>query len=329
MDYHINLTMFKQEIVDTDLTFCQGDYGNRLIISGISDSRNPRIVFKKADGNTVERKNLMRNIDGDYVYTLKATELQHVGKVIADVKFTDANSRESSQKFSFTVKADTITDSVKNSEAYSDSIKAAQVEFDALIQDMITQIANNTAQKIAEANTQLQTYCDNLFADANAAIQACKDIVANKIGISNTPGDATAFSGNYTQSLVDGLDQNIQNNATKIQEVVDYFYPKQWNDIEIVNGWSGDVFFRKHIKNIELHIVNVFNTNSTWDKVGVLPEGYRPDKQVNALIKEVESKTVGEVIIYPNGDVFVLSIEDACKANVKYTGYVLFNTNDV
>lgn len=216
LDYYVNLTMYKQECIQTDLTLCQGDYGQKLYLSGISDSRSAKIVFKKPDGNTVEYTSLIKSGD-NYVHTFKPVELQAIGKVVADVKFYDSSSRESSQKFTFAVKADTINDSVKESQAYSDSIAAAQTEFNALIADMTTQVNNFIAQKIIYADTDLQTYVDGITSRANTAAQACEDIAANKVGISNTPGDATAYSGNYTQSLLDALQQTITSNTQSIQ----------------------------------------------------------------------------------------------------------------
>lgn len=216
MDYYVNLTMYKQDCIQTDLTLCQGDYGQKLYLSGISDSRSAKIVFKKPDGKTVEYTSLIKSGD-NYVHTFKPAELQAIGKVVADVKFYDSNSRESSQKFTFNVKADTINDSVKESKAYSDSIVAAQTEFNALIADMTTQIQNFIAQKIIYADTDLQTYVDSITSRANTAAQACEDILADKVGISNTPSDATAYSGKYTQRLLDTLQQLITANTQSIQ----------------------------------------------------------------------------------------------------------------
>lgn len=200
---HIYLGMYKQEIVDTDLTFCQGDYGEELVIHGIADSRSARIVFRNADGKTIERgSDKVTKVDGDYHYTLQVLELSSPGTVIADVKFTDSNSRESSQKFKFTVKPDTINDSVKDSSAWSDSIEQAKTQFAAALVDALTDVENNTAQKIAYANNQLTQLIDTITAACITATENANAVVAQKTGINDSKSSKTeTYSSDKIESI--------------------------------------------------------------------------------------------------------------------------------
>ena len=207
---HIYLGMYKQEIVDTDLTFCQGDYGEELVIHGIADSRSARIVFRKPDGNTVERTNLTKDNDV-YKYTLQVAELQAIGTVIADVKFTDASSRESSQKFKFTVKPDTINDSVKDSPAWSDSIEQAKTQFAAALVDALTDVENNTAQKIAYANNQLTQLIDTITAACITATENANAVVTQKTGINDSKSSKTeTYSSDKIESIASNLQDGIE-----------------------------------------------------------------------------------------------------------------------
>ena len=209
MQYNIYLGMYKQEIVDTDLTFCQGDYGEELVIHGISDSRTARIVFRKPDGNTVERTNLTKDNDV-YKYTLQVAELQAIGTVIADVKFTDASSRESSQKFKFTVKPDTINDSVKDSGAWSDSIEQAKTQFAAALVDALTDVENNTAQKIAYANNQLTQLIDTITAECRQATENANAVVTQKTGINDSESSKTeTYSSDKIESIKTAIEDKL------------------------------------------------------------------------------------------------------------------------
>lgn len=244
---HIYLGMYKQEIVDTDLTFCQGDYGEELVIHGIADSRTARIVFRKPDGNTVERTNLTKDNDV-YKYTLQVAELQAIGTVIADVKFTDASSRESSQKFKFTVKPDTINDSVKDSSAWSDSIEQAKTQFAAALVDALTDVENNTAQKIAYANDQLAQLIDTITAECQQATANANAVVTQKTGINDSKSSKTeTYSSDKIESIASNLQVGIESACNGVDELNGRLYTVLEDNIDgrtVFNNHQGLSIFK-------------------------------------------------------------------------------------
>lgn len=279
MDYSVNLTMYNQEPCLTDIAITKGDFGaGRLVISVPDDTRGVKLFFKLPSGSTVERDSLVKNADGTYSYTFQKTELSCVGNVVADVKFYDSNSRESSQKFIFKVISDTISDNFAEEIEQSDTfqkmvsdIQKLKNEFEDSLNKLIAEKLaiddNNISKLTTYSSDKIQGICDNKV-DKSAIVHNADVSDADKIAgmdlVHNMNQQITAIKnrlwtgiiyGTAQQTLLSYIPANLDNGG------VVSFPDGVFTDIPI-DGWgvAEVVRFDALIWAVTIHYSNVSTT---------------------------------------------------------------------
>lgn len=237
-NYNIVLDTDINSPIDTNLKFTQGDKGqvlNLIVTDFDTTGTTAKIIFRKADGNVVEGSITATN--GIYPYTIKGTEFECVGKVVADVKFYKDNVRISTAKFTFAVESDTINNSLTESKAYSDTLEQMQEFVDG---------------KLAE----LEDKAENVLDAAEQAVQMVLPVAtANTLGGIKSAGHITV-GADGTPKL-----NNIVNNGATTQEgfVLDARYGKTLAD-NIDNITEGS----PTITGTHQYTKNVSPSESSW-----------------------------------------------------------------
>ena len=122
--YDVRVDIQKDTIIDSGIRLTQGDSKVLFLRIAVTnggvkfDASNttPSICFVKPDGTYVVGTPVE---SGDYwVYQILGNELQSVGKVLCDVKFTYESGRVSSSKFTFFVEKDTTISGAEASSSY-------------------------------------------------------------------------------------------------------------------------------------------------------------------------------------------------------------------
>ena len=123
-NYVIKVDMVDTGIVESGIRLKQGDCGSVIYLKIYNDGNVyydaellPEVYFKRADGSTVLGKAAI-GYDDMYAYTIIGNELKIAGTVIMDVKFKLEGGRESSASCSFECVADTIGETIEQSNIY-------------------------------------------------------------------------------------------------------------------------------------------------------------------------------------------------------------------
>lgn len=185
--YDIILNTDKDEPVFTGISLCQGDSGQTLNIR-ISDfdttNTTASIVFKKDDGNVVHAEVSATN--GIYKYVIRGTELQKVGKVVADIKFYDSQKhRISSSSFVFHVTSDTMNASAIESGTYSDVIDRALTEFNNRIDTNLEQAESTIDTSLQDKQNQINNFVSDAQSTIDKTVNNLSEQTSNQIAIGN------------------------------------------------------------------------------------------------------------------------------------------------
>lgn len=122
--YKVQLSMNQRHLVDSGLTFKQGDFGFQIEIEVLDfdvTGVTPQIIFRKASG-AVESTSI--TVSGNkFTYTMAGTELDTPGPAVCDLKLKNSTTqRISTASFRFFVEADTMNGLNGQASSYSDTI---------------------------------------------------------------------------------------------------------------------------------------------------------------------------------------------------------------
>lgn len=123
--YKIQLSMNQRHLVDSGLTFKQGDFGFQIEIEVLDfnvTGVTPQIVFRKPNG-AVESTSVTAS-GNKFTYTMAGTELDTPGPAICDLKLKNSTTqRISTASFRYFVEADTMDGLNQQAGSYSDTVK--------------------------------------------------------------------------------------------------------------------------------------------------------------------------------------------------------------
>lgn len=192
--YNVTVNPNKSKVVDTGYTFSQGDFGFQLAITVEeldTTGTTCKIAFRKPSGS-VEATGLTAS-GNTYTYTIRGTELDTPGPVVADLKFINSTTqRISTASFIFHVTADTLNGAADTAHSYSDTIQQlvddldgsvvkysdAQTLTDAEKEQARTNIG---AESIADAN-QIKQDLTELDSRLSESINDISDAFSDKVG---------------------------------------------------------------------------------------------------------------------------------------------------
>lgn len=139
----------------TGIVLKRGDSGITLAIevSGLTPgTADASIVFARPTG-VVESTDLTRN-NNVWSYIIKGTELEHIGKVVADIKFRDDENRISTASFTFYVAEDTLEGAADEPHSYSDTIAQIAERLEGEV-DGLTEEVEALSQTVSEAEGRI------------------------------------------------------------------------------------------------------------------------------------------------------------------------------
>lgn len=157
--YNVTVNPNKSKVVDTGYTFSQGDFGFQLAITVEeldTTGTTCKIAFRKPSGS-VEATGLTAS-GNTYTYTIRGTELDTPGPVVADLKFINSTTqRISTASFIFLVTADTLNGAADTAHSYSDTIQQLVDELDGSVV-RIKQDLTDLREDMFEKQTNLFNY---------------------------------------------------------------------------------------------------------------------------------------------------------------------------
>lgn len=126
--YTVVLDLTDDGCIETGWRLKQGDSGLSKIVAKVVNNGvdvydpnvTPDIAFKRADGNSV--LSTMTANDGYYEYTFVGNEISVAGRVVMDVKFTDAESRISTCSARFEVLPDPMGYDPEGAHTYDNPV---------------------------------------------------------------------------------------------------------------------------------------------------------------------------------------------------------------
>lgn len=205
--YNVTVNPNKSKVVDTGYTFSQGDFGFQLAITVEeldTTGTSCKIGFRKTSG-AVEATGLTAS-GQTYTYTMRGTELDVPGPVVADLKFINSTTqRISTASFIFYVVEDTLNGLTEEAHSYSDSV--AQMR--AII---TTQVKNDLSpvQTIAQSLTE----AEKVQARANIGIPSAGFNVKGTVtAVSSLPASARIEDVYIVAADGHMYARNYQNNA--------------------------------------------------------------------------------------------------------------------
>lgn len=153
----------------TGIVLKRGDSGITLAIevSGLTPgTADASIVFARPTG-VVESTDLTRN-SNVWSYIIKGTELEYIGKVVADIKFRDDENRISTASFTFYVAEDTLEGAADEPHSYSDTIaqiaERLEGEVDGLTEEVeaLSQAVGEAEGRITEVEADVAEIAENM-----------------------------------------------------------------------------------------------------------------------------------------------------------------------
>ena len=159
--YKVQLSMNQRHLVESGLTFKQGDFGFQIEIEVLDfdvTGVTPQIIFRKSNG-AVESTSI--TVSGNkFTYTMAGTELDTPGPAICDLKLKNSTTqRISTASFRYFVEPDTMDGLNEQAGSYSDTI--AQIidgyeEEISELKDAVVEIP--TSKNIFNENWDKQNY---------------------------------------------------------------------------------------------------------------------------------------------------------------------------
>lgn len=147
-NYVVKVDMVDTGIVESGIRLKQGDCGAVIYLKIYNDGNVyydadllPEVYFKRADGSTVIGKTAV-GYDDMYAYTIIGNELKVAGTVIMDVKFKLEGGRESSASCSFECVADTIGETIEQSNIYWNDVVKVLSELERVSKEAETLTTN-------------------------------------------------------------------------------------------------------------------------------------------------------------------------------------------
>ena len=166
--YKIQVSMNQSHLVDSGLTFKQGDFGFQIEIEVLDfdvTGVTPQIIFRKSSG-AVESTSI--TVSGNkFTYTMQGTELDTPGPGICDLKLKNSTTqRISTASFKFFVISDTMDGLNEQASSYSDTIAQIIGQYE----DDVETINGN----IAPAYSTSATYKVEDYVIYNNVLYKCK-----------------------------------------------------------------------------------------------------------------------------------------------------------
>lgn len=167
-NYVVKVDMVDTGIIESGIRLKQGDCGAVIYLKIYNDGNVyydadllPEVYFKRADGSTVIGKTAV-GYDDMYAYTIIGNELKVAGTVIMDVKFKLEGGRESSASCSFECVADTIGETIEQSNIYWNDVVKVLSELERVSKEAETLTTN-----LSEIVSQIISNAED--ADSHAA----------------------------------------------------------------------------------------------------------------------------------------------------------------
>ncbi len=228
--YVMKVDMVDTGTVESGIRLKQGDCGTVIYLKVYNNGNVyydaemlPDVYIKRADGSTVFGKTV-EGYDEMYAYTIIGNELEIAGTVILDVKFKLEGGRESSASCSFECVADTIGETITQSNIYWNDVVKVLSELEEI------------SKKAEELTANLSEIVSQITADATAADNYAVESRSYAIGGTGTREGEDTDNAKYYCEQSGSYFANVLENASLVEEAARNAARSEQNAADSENG---------------------------------------------------------------------------------------------
>ena len=257
--YKIQVSMNQAHLVDSGLTFKQGDFGFQIEIEVLDfdvTGVTPQIIFRKSSGAVESTSITVSN--NKFTYTMQGTELDTPGPGICDLKLKNSTTqRISTASFKFFVISDTMDGLNEQASSYSDTIAQIVGGFDDEISALNAE-DEAIISKVLTTADETFTISNGCWVDSDGVVTATPSSNYKRTVIDCSYGEiylvkvAVATSIPYFAFISDNSDNVLESliPRTGEQETVEvqiFISDQSWKKLYVTSQVSQTIEIKKYV----------------------------------------------------------------------------------